>query len=451
MVKKLLFVPVVALGVVAAYFLIQGRKEPTLRKPGEEAKGARVLTVPVLSIRPRVIGYGVARPGRVWQAIPQVSGRIKKLSPKIREGNFVSNDALLVTIDPDDYNLDVAASRARLAALQAQLAELTARKSTLDATLQIEQQSLKLAEATVTRIRNLVRKKALPAADLDREQRTALSQRQRVQEMQNTLTLLPSQKAVLDAQVKQEAAKLKRSVLAVERTKIRAPFALRVGQVNVEEGQVVQAGQVLFHADGIDSTEVTAWLPLRAVRGVISKGDADVTRLDPKKLVENPIADFGLTSTVRLPTSNEDISWTATVVRIRGIDAKTRTLGMDVSVAKPYENIVPGTKPPLTRGMYVEVHVTATARPGRVVIPRSALHGDTVYVMDAAKRLRRRTVVPDLFQSRFVSIRSGLKGGESLVLSEPAPAIDGLLLEPHTDSKALEDLEAAAAGTSDAR
>ena len=451
MIKKLLFLPVVGLGVLAVVLLMSGRQDARMRPDAEMPVTVRVLEVPRVDVRPRALGYGLARPGRVWQAVPQVGGRIVELSPKIREGNFVLKDALLVKIDRSDYDLEVAASQARLAALRAQVEETTAREATIQATLVIEERSLVLAEAEVSRIRSLVEKESIAEADLDKEMRNALSQRQRVQEMKNNLSLLPPQRAVLEAQIEQEKAVLSRAELAVERTEIRAPFALRIGPVQVEQDQVVQAGQVLFQADGIDRSEVTAWLPLRGLRGVLTAGTANVAALDPQDLVDDPASKLGLESVVRMVAATDRISWPAEVVRIRGIDSKTRTLGLDVAVEKPYENFVPGTRPPLARGMYVEVEIRAPLRKDEVVVPRSALHDEHVYLVDGEKRLRRRKVELGFLQSGFVIVREGLEGGETLVLSDVVPAVDGMLLDPQDDAAALEGLKADAAGRTTVR
>lgn len=449
--KKLLFIPAVGLGVLAVVLLMRGKSELQLRPITETPTAVRVLTVPRMDVVPRALGYGTARPGRVWQAVPQVRGRISELSPQIREGNFVRKKALLVRIDRSDYDLDVAASEARLVALRAQLEEMTAREATIRATLVIEESSLALAEAEVERIKSLVDKRSLPRADLDREQRTALGQSQRAQELKNNLALLPAQRAVLAAQIQQEQAQLGRAQLAVKRTEIRAPFDLRIGPVQVEQDQVVQVGQILFSADGIATSEVTAWLPLRGLRSVLTAGTADVKGFDAMELAEDPAGRLRLEAVVRMVATGSPVSWPAKVVRLRGIDSKTRTLGLDVAVEKPYANIIPGDRPPLARGMYVEVEVRSPKRPGRCVVPRSALHDGHVYLVNGDKRLERRAVTLEFVQSEFASVKKGLVGGESLVLSDVMPAVGGMLLDPVADPMALEALVADAAGKTTVR
>ncbi len=84
-------------------------------------------------------------------------------------------------------------------------------------------------------------------------------------------------------------------------------------------------------------------------------------------------------------------------------------------------------------------------------MPRSALHDGHVYLVDGEKRLERRAVTFEFFQSDFASVKDGLEGGESLVLSDLVPAMDGMLLAPVADPEALEALVADAAGKTTVR
>ena len=80
------------------------------------------------------------------------------------------------------------------------------------------------------------------------------------------------------------------------------------------------------------------------------------------------------------------------------------------------------------------------------MIPRSALHGDQVYVMTSEKRLKRKTVQTAFSQTSFVVIESGLETGEQLVVSNLSPAIEGMLLNSTNDPELRELLIAEAEG-----
>ena len=448
MLKKLLFLPALALGVLALVLLVRGRRPPDAAPVEEVAHDVRVLVVPRLTVQPRALGYGVVRPGRVWQAVPQVGGTITEMEPRLKEGNFVSANQVLLRIDKADSELEVSVGEARLEALGAQLEELDARRKTLETSLDIERRSLDLAQAELARIRALVTAADLPQADQDREERTALAQGLRVQELENTLQLLGPQRKMLEAQVAQETSNIAKARLAVKRSVIRAPFDGRLGPVSIEQDQVVQPGQVLFTLDAIDTAEVTAQAPMRGLRRVVTAGAAEIEVTD---LTAERLAALGLRAVVRLTAGPDAFHWDADVVRVRGIDPQTRTVGIDVSVPAPYGGNAPVRKPPLVRGMYVEVEVAGRTQPERVVIPRSALHEDHVYLVKEEDRLERRPVAILYVQSGFAVVGAGLQGGERLIVSDLAPAAEGMLLRPVDDEEALAVLRADAAGETTVR
>lgn len=104
-----------------------------------------------------------------------------------------------------------------------------------------------------------------------------------------------------------------------------------------------------------------------------------------------------------------------------------------VAVADPYQKAIPGVRPPLVAGMFCRIEFQAPVRPGTVVVPRSALHDGEVFVVDGQRRLAGKRVVVDYLQDDVAVIGSGLSGGETIVVSDPSPAIMGMKVEPVTD------------------
>lgn len=446
--KRLLVVPALGLGVLALGLLLRSRSEPGMRPPGESRTSVRTLEVPRLTVVPRALGYGAARPGRVWRAVPMVGGRVLELAASVREGSFVSENDVLVRIDSTDYEIEVRAAEASLVQLNAELQMTHAREETLRATLALERESLELANAELTRLRALAEKKTISASDLEREQRAHLVQRLKVQAIENSVTLLDPERSVLAARIAQAELRLDRARVDAKRTEIRAPFDARIGPVDVEQDQVVQAGQVLFQADSIASTEVTAWIPLASLRQLLSASHHEIDVLSAER--ELP-AQLGLGAVARLHAAGKIIEWEAQVVRVRGIDSRTRNVGIDVAVASPYAALTPSLSPPLQRGMYVEVEIRGPSLPDQVAIPRSALHDGTVLLVGPDDRLERRAVDVAFSQSAFVVVRGGLQGGEVLVLSDLVPAVDGMLLDPQKDGQALASLQLDVSGSAAAR
>ena len=66
--------------------------------------------------------------------------------------------------------------------------------------------------------------------------------------------------------------------------------------------------------------------------------------------------------------------------------------------------------------------------------------------MNSEDRLERRKVEVDFVQSSLAVITDGLEPGETLIVSDPTPAIEGQLVSPVVDDDLVESIRAAAAG-----
>ena len=108
-----------------------------------------------------------------------------------------------------------------------------------------------------------------------------------------------------------------------------------------------------------------------------------------------------------------------------------------MAVDDPYGNIIPGKKPALTKDVFCEVELKSVNSINTVVIPYSALYGDTVYIVNPENRLKRRKVTVGFGQKDFITISEGLEEGDRLIVSDPIPAINGMLVYPVYD----EDLQ----------
>ncbi len=88
----------------------------------------------------------------------------------------------------------------------------------------------------------------------------------------------------------------------------------------------------------------------------------------------------------------EQIDWVGTVNRTSDtIDPQTGTFGVIVRVDNAYTSASPGRRPPLTKGMFVEVSLQAPPRIG-LVVPRSAVRNGRVLLVDGDSRLISATL-----------------------------------------------------------
>ena len=244
---------------------------------------------------------------------------------------------------------------------------------------------------------------------------------------------MPSQRQLLNANLASSEANLEQARLDLDKVSIKAPFDCRLAEVNIQQGQYLSAGESLFEALGIAVTEVVAQFRGEQLQKLFTP-----TQLLEFKLnldMEKMRSHFNFKVTVRQQSGDLSAEWTAYFTRIReAVDSRTRAVNVVVAVDRPYEKIIPGIRPPLTRGMFCEVELQADPRPDSIIIPRSALHGDdTVFLVDDQNRLRHQKVEVAFAQSNFYCLVGGLDGGETLIVSDPSPAITGMRIEPVHD------------------
>jgi len=438
--KWLFFVPL-AVGIAVFVLLTRQSAPPEQLAVDAPARVVRYIEAPATTVIPRTLGYGRARPVRVWEAVAEVNGRIIEIHPRLRKGSLIGKDELLLRIDPTEYELAVSQVQADILSTRAQLSEMRVKDTNTRASLAIEEESLALREAEVARKSELAQKRTLSASDFEQEQRNLLGQRQQVQAQKNALNLLPAERELLEAQLARFQAQLDSVKLDLTRTEIRLPFRARISEVNIEQAQYVREGSVLAKADAIDKAEVEAQIPIARMRALLrSDRTLDFNRLDPGRLTEQ----LGIDARIWLRDPSGDVLWQGQFRRMSDtLDPDTRTVGVIIEVDEPYANVRPGERPPLVKGLFVEVDLRGRPRPDRLVIPRNALHDGRVYLLEDG-RLVIRPVEVQTVQPEYAVIASGIEPGAPVIVSDLVPAIDGMRLEGQPDPEAMERLIAEA-------
>lgn len=432
-IRIMLIILPVAAAVAVVVYLVMHRPGPEQKAEEETVRALRVIEAPVVDLVPRATGYGVAEPGQVWEAVAEVKGKVVSTHPKLKAGEMISAKSMLVQINQAEYELVVARLRANIEETRAKISELSAEEENTKRLLEIERRSLELAGKSMERKRKLLEKNNISPDEVDREERNFLQQQEKVRQMENTLALIPSKRKTLEAGLEANQANLEQAKLDLDKTTIKSPFDLRLSNVEIESGQFVRAGQSLFKAHGTGVTEVEARFRPEQLRRLLGKDKRQqfqpgVINESFKELFRN------INAEIRLQNEDWPADWEARIDRVREtMDTKTREIRVVAAVDKPYEKALPGVRPPLTPGMFCELTLRATARPESVVLPRSAVHDRTVFIVDQQNRLRKKQVTVDFAQSDFVVIKSGLSGGEKVVVSDPSPAIAGMRVDPVPD------------------
>lgn len=421
-IRKLLILPPVIIGIIIFALLKSGQQTPQESDSSARARKVRTTLIQAHDFIPIARGFGEVQPAQVWKAVAQVSGRVEYTHERLKDGEIIRQGEVLVKVDPVDYQLN-------LAQAEAQLAELEVQQQNSTALLEIEQRNLSLAQKEYERLQKLVKKGSISQSDADSAERSLLNSRTAVQNLKNNLALFPSNRNLLKVKISQAQRDL-------DNTQIIAPFNLRVTGLNIETNQYVSKGEHMFSGDATDRVEITAQIAMSSLKNLFANGQTRELDLQSFSTDINQIT--GFKPAISLDLGNEKpAQWDAHFVRFSdSVDSKTRAMGIVVAVDDPLKQVIPGQRPPLSKGMLVEVSIAGHVQPNSIVIPRSALRNGKAYIVDEQNRLQIREVKKRYDQAQFSIIDSGLQAGDRLVLSDIIPVVPGMLLEPVIDPAA---------------
>jgi RND family efflux transporter MFP subunit len=442
--RLLAILPVVA-GLVLLVLLVKSRTGSPRRAVAESSQIVRVVPAAVVNVVPRTLGYGRVRPALTWEGVGEVAGRILDTHELFEVGSLVPAGTELVRIDPADYELSIEEITKGTEELEALVDELDAQQANDEALLQIEERSLALVEKDLERQRELLATSVVSQSALDEVERRALAQRTTAQRLRNSLRLIPARKRALLARVASMGARLSAARRDLDRTRIVAPFDLRITAILAQKGGYVAKGAPLARGDATATIEIAAQFQIDKVRRLLPQGKNLPlgTGIDGAQLPQL----LQLLALVRLREGDFVVEWEARFARVdASLDPRSNTVGFIVVVAEPYEKARTGTRPVLMRGMFTEVELRGAITRERIVLPRSSLDGDHVWIVDEKNRMRRRRVRTEFAQGEFVVVAEGLDAGDQVIVSDPVPALDGVLVQPQVDDDLLGRIVAEAEG-----
>ncbi|MCB1230978.1 MAG: efflux RND transporter periplasmic adaptor subunit [Verrucomicrobiae bacterium] len=394
---KILF-PLLVLGAAGwlTWWLIETKPEPPQRKKPPVFTRVEATKLTPTHFDVVLETRGVVRPRTETTLIPEVSGRIVEIGKNFREGSFFEEGELLLKIDPLNYETAIVIAQSNLAQARTTLAEEKAR-----------------SEQALENWKRLG--KSGDPGDL---------------------VLRKPQLAEMEARVAAAEAEVKRAQRDLERTEIRAPYAGRILEQNVDVGQYVSNGTDLARLYAIDYVEVRLPLTNRQLafidlpelyRGNFAEAAAKQEKEAPEVLLE---AEIG----------GEKARWEGRVVRVEGaIDERTRQLFVVAQVDNPYQWKDDGS-PPLKIGLFTDALVEGRTLENVFVLPRAAVRaGEEVIVINADNRIQRRQVNPIWSDREHVVIpadEAGLKTGETVCLTPLAYPADGARVLPTIDGVA---------------
>ncbi len=427
--RLLRIVPPLAAGIALAAWLVSQAEPPARVEQAERGVTARTVVAEAVPVRPVSRGYGTVSAAQSWQAVAEVSGAVTYRHPELETGNLIAAGTRVLEIDRSRYETALSQAKADLAALNAEVDQIGVEADNTARLLEIEQDRLTLAETDLARVRELVAQGTAPQARLDEQERATLQIRRGVQELENSLALVPVRQARLAAQIARAEAAEASTRRDLAMTRIETPFDLRVGEVHVERHQFVTAGQKLVSADGVARAEITVHLPVEGFPRLMGAAVPDAG-VSFEAGIRETVLDR-IEAELRLVSGPGQV-WRGRVIRIgNALDPEARSVPVVIAVDNPYEDIRPPLRLPLVPNMYVEAVLTGPELAPRVTLPAIAVHqGDTVYLRDADGRLALREVTLGWRQGDVAVIEAGIEPGEEVIVDDIVPALPGIVVTP---------------------
>lgn len=379
--RIILPVLVLAAAGLATFTLIENRADPEIRPPEVQPQLVETVTARYTNETLRIEAEGTVVPSSETQLVPEVSGRVIEVSKALVAGGFFEAGEVLFRLEPREYELAV--TRARAAIAQSNLRLETER----------QEAALALSEWEL----------------LGTGQPTSLAVRE-------------PQIAEAQASLAAAEAALAQAEYDLERTTVRAPYAGRVRQENLDLGQFVSRGSAVATIYAVDAAEVR--LPV---------SDRELAYVDlPLGYREDGAvsAAAGLRVVLYADFAGREHRWEGEIVRTEGeIDPRTRMVHAIARVENPYERMAGSDRPPLAVGMFVRAEIEGKSSGQVVSLPRSVMRGENrVLVVDPENRLRFREVEVFRMERDRVLVKSGISEDDRIVVSPLDNAIDGALV-----------------------
>ena len=369
-----------------------------------------MIRVQRAEVTPIVSGYGTASAARRWEAVAEVQGRIVEIHPDLESGNAVGANELLVRIDDTDSQLLLGQRHADLDAAKAKLKELEAGHESDLRLLPLAQEQLRIAVRAEQRSLELRSKSATSESEVEQATSSRLVEEQAVQNIQRAISLYPSQLSSAKASIALAEARVREAERDIERTRIYSPFAGVFSGVDLEVGQFIGVHEPLFELQDDHQIEVAAHFSLeqleKLLAGVCSADNRMIESADrvSNARLGNGIRGLPFTAQVVVRSGDYKRMWSGQPVRIaESLNEQSRTLGVVVQVINPpglgtsgehdgagitptirEEGVVSWTTA-LRPGTFCEVILQSRPCKGLITVPRSAMDGDTVYIVDNEK------------------------------------------------------------------
>lgn len=371
LIRILIPVLIIACGVgVAAYFKIS-RPTPQKAEIRQARPQVETITATRVAEPTRFSGMGTVVPAHEIELKAQVSGSILSVSSAFETGGRFRQGREILRINPKDYQLTL--QRAESALCEAKAAY-----------------DLEMGNQEVARQEFEYMKRTAPGATKDA-----------------ALALREPQRLQVEAKIVKGQADVEQARVDLVRTVIRAPFNALVTETTVDRGSMAVAQQKLATLVCTDRYNIEVSIPLDKLKYIDFK--------HPKR------------TSVHIVSPASGGEWTGRIVRMAGtLSEKTRMAKVIVAVDDPLGLRKKNAALPLLLDDYVHVDFTGKVIDNVIVLPRTALRGDSSVWVANGESLEIRHVDVVWKEDEQIFVANGLQSGDNIIVSNLAAPVEGM-------------------------
>jgi len=385
LIRILTVLAVLAAGAIIAMALMKSGPKTKRKPPQRSARLVEVQSLRYSNHPVRVEGMGIVLPAREITLFPQVSGKIRWVSPALLPGGRFRSGEAIVRIDSSDYELVV---RQRAGDLQQAESNLK---------LEQGQQSIALSEFELLG-------ETIPEEDRD-------------------LVLRLPQLQSVRAEVAKAQSALERAQLDLQRTEVKAPFNAIVKTRAVDLGESVGPATRLATLVGTDAYWVEVLIPVKQLEWIALPGEKEISPGAAVRIYND--AAWG-----------SEIYRSGTVLGLASdLEEQGRMARLLISVPDPLGTASDGKPLPLLLiGAFVRAEIEGRPLERVAAIDRRFFReGEAVWVMNAKDQLEIRPVKVAFRDRDQVYLSAGVREGERLVLTDLAAPVEGMPLRTEGD------------------
>jgi RND family efflux transporter MFP subunit len=425
---------VLMVGFIAMLSLSSMKKPPAEVTYEEQAVDVEAVRVAAQTIPVTITGYGEAKTLNMVSIVPEVSGRVVEIHPRLETGEVIDEGDLLFKIDPRDYEAAVREAEASVNQLESTIERIKQQQEIDQQRLKTLERNRELARKEYERSRRLLEEDNVGTrAGVEKAEQAYNSAVDMAAQLARAVELYPTQIQESQSGLESAKARLELARTRLDRCIVEAPFTGRLEEVKLEKDQYVTPGlPALTLADDslleiqvpLDSREAQKWLRFKPRDG--NNGDAWFSRPLPVKC------------TVRWTEDPGGHTWRGTLHRVVRFDRQTRTLTVAVRVEGEDALSSDSDDLPLVDGMFCSVEIPGRDLENVFRLPRWAVSFEnTTYRVTEESRLETVDVEVARTQGNSVIVSKGLQPGDVVVTTRLVDPLEGTLLNYTLQSGAV--------------